>query len=287
MHLPIHRSILHRSILFVLVLVLSIFPSACAAPAAPATPTIPPTAAATATPVPTSTNTPTPLPTDTPTATASPTVTATHDLKATLAVEKTATQVALNEKVKPILADYGVDANLGQVVWADESAYELDGTGYAQGFFTRIDEAGVLSDFVIQSDITWKTSGGLAGCGFLLRAPEDWNVNDGNFYSLELLRLKGAPKWFVNYYEKGFWQYAFPSRAGVISRNLKDDNMNINTVAIHVVGDAFTVYVNGVKEKTVTNNKITAGKVAFLVTQESGTSYCMFTNTWVWAYNPD
>jgi len=52
-----------------------------------------------------------------------------------------------------------------------------------------------------------------------------------------------------------------------------------------VRGDKFTVYINGVKERTVENNKIAEGRLAFEVVQDSGTSYCLFENGWVWEYD--
>ncbi len=244
-----------------------------------------PTVISSDTPVPTSTATATLIPTDTPVPTPTVTRTATPDSRATLAAAQTATQAAIDNRVNAELVEYGIDPSLGQVVWAYEDAVELDGGGYATGFYQKIEDLGVLEDFVVQSEITWNTSGALAGCGFIFRAPDDWDLDIGDWYEFYMLRVQYAPVWFLDYWKDGRWEYSMPGWSGVESGNIEDENDSKNILTLDVVGDTFTVYINGVKERAVQNDKVTEGCLAFQVVQNSGTSYCKFENTWVWAYN--
>ena len=183
------------------------------------------------------------------------------------------------------LTKYGIDPTLGHVAWVMKEPVILDGSGYAMGFFEPIKELGVVKDFVVQSEVTWDTSGGLSGCGYVFRAPDDWDMKIGDFYTYEMIRLQYSPTWFINYFKDGRWNYALPNRDGVSSANILDTKLSKNLVTLDVHGDSFTLYINGVKERTIQNNKITEGGLAFEVTQEFGTSYCKFENGWVWEYD--
>lgn len=256
-------------------------PSA-AAPAPSATPA-PTKAPAT----PTSTVTPTPLPSHTPTQTRTPT----PDLKATVFAKNAASQTAIAkqdqarlEQIDADLKTMGIDPGKGSLVWTLRTPVELDGTGYATGYFKPITGVDVVKDFVIQTDVTWNTSGALSGCGLLFRAPDDFDVKIGDFYIFDMLRVQYAPAWVIGYYKDGRYEYSLPGLSGVTSDNIEDENDTQNTVTLDVRGDTFTVYINGVKERSIQNNKIAEGRVAFEVTQESGTSYCKFENAWLWEY---
>jgi hypothetical protein len=245
----------------------------------------PPSPVPTDTPERTATRTPTPAPTDTPVPTATRTPTATPNRTATQAVKQTATQAAVDARVSAELEKLGLDPSLGHVTWVMEQPYELDGSGYATGWYQSIEELGVLKDFVVQTEITWDTSGALAGCGYIFRGPEDWDTDIGDFYEFEIIRLQFAPAWFIHYFKDGRWEYALPGQNGVSSANLEDEKFNRNVVTLDVRGDTFTVYINGVKERSIQNNKIGEGRLAFVVVQNSGTSYCKFEKGWVWAYD--
>lgn len=265
-----------------LILALSLVLGGCAPQQAPAdTPT--PSPAPTDTPQPTSTFTP--VPTETPTATPTVTRTATPDRKATQAARQTATQEAANEMVAKELEKLGIDPSLGHVSWVMKEPVELDGGGYSMGWFNPILEVGVLKDFVIQSEVTWNTSGALAGCAYLFRAPEDWDMKTGDSYDLVMLRNKYDPVWSIDYFKDGRWEYSLPSFEGVHSANINDEEFSKNVLTLDARGENFTIYINGVKERTIQNNKITEGSIAFEVVQNSGSSYCMFENGWIWEYD--
>jgi hypothetical protein len=237
------------------------------------------------TPVPTSTATPTPTDTPTPTSTPTRTPTATPNRKETQAAVRTATQAAVDEMVGAELEKYGIDPSIGHVAWTMEEPVELDGSGYAMGWYQPIEELGVLKDFVIQTEIIWDTSSGLAGCGYIFRARADWDLAIGDYYEFYMMRLQNAPIWFFDYYEDGRWMYTLPNRGGSFSSKILDGKMSKNTLTIDARGETFTIYINGVKDRVVRNNKLTEGRIAFEVIQESGSSYCKFTKGWVWAYD--
>ncbi len=271
-----------------LVVAFSLVLTGCGGSLAAQAPTEPPPSPVPSdTPAPTSTSTSTPTPTETPlpTATATRTPTATPNRIATRDARETATQAAIDAMVNAELEKLGIDPSLGHVAWVMEEPYELDGGGYAMGWFQPIEELGVLKDFVFQSTVTWNTSGGLAGCAYIFRAPEDWDLKVSNFYELLLVRLKYAPVWLFEYYENGRYKYGFPTGKGVVSDNIDDENWSKNVVTLEVRGNSFTPYINGVKERTVTNEKVSEGRLAFEVVQNSGTSYCLFEKGWVWVYD--
>lgn len=287
----INRCFHHAQKILLTVLVLSLLATGCA----PASSTeaavteVQATETATASPVPSNTPLPTqtdtPVPTSTSTATVTATASSTPDRTATLSVKQTATQAAMDEKVGAELAKYNIDPSQGHVTWMESEAIELDGSGYSMGWYLPLDDVGMLKDFVVQSDITWKTSTGFAGCSYIFRAPDDWDLKIGDFYRFVFIRLQYAPVWFMYYYKDGLWQYTLPGQSGVTSKNLLDDNMSKNTITLDARGDTFTVYINGVKERAVQNNRISEGRLAFEVIQESGASYCKFENSWVWEYD--
>jgi hypothetical protein len=243
------------------------------------------TVAPTKTPVPSNTPLPTSTSTPVPTATATVTRTATPNHTATAAVQQTATQSAVNEVVNSDLTKYGIDPSLGHVAWTMDEPVVLDGGGYGQGYYQSIKELGVLKDFVVQTKVTWDTSGALAGCAYIFRAPEDWSLEVGDFYELTTIRVQYAPVWLIAYYKDGHYQYSIPGGAGVHSKNLVDTKMSENIVTMDAHGDQFTIYINGVKERTVQNNKVDEGRLAFEVIQNSGSSYCKFSYGWVWVYD--
>lgn len=245
-----------------------------------ATPTaVPPTH----TPAPT--NTATEVPTETPTATPTIVPTATVDRKATQAAKATATQAAIDELVNADLFKYGIDPTLGHVAWIMDEPVILAGDQYATSFYEEIEDIGVVKDFVFQSEIIWDTSGGLSGCGYIFRAPEDWDLQNGNFYTLNIMRLQYNPLWYMSYYEYGYWQYALPSSQGMASSAIEDEKMSKNTLTLQAQGQTFTVFINGVKQQVIENSKLVEGGIAFTMDQESGTSYCEFDKGWLWVFD--
>lgn len=277
-----HRSF-HISLLLAVVIVLSLVLAGCSGGKQVAGVEATATSAPTNTPAPT--NTATAVPTDTPTSTPTVVPTATIDRKATQAAKATATQAAINEMVNGELTKYGIDPTLGHVAWVMEEPVILAGDQYATSFYQEIEEIGVVKDFVFQTEITWDTSSGLAGCGYIFRAPDDWDLEIGNFYILDIMRLQYNPLWYISYFEDGYWQYALPSRQGMPSSSIEDEKMSKNILTLQAQGSTFTIFINGVKQQVVENNKVVEGGIALQVSQESGTSYCEFDKGWLWVFD--
>jgi len=249
-----------------------------------ADPTAIPTEAASATPAPTATPEPTatpsptetPLPTDTPV----PTATATPDLKATAAVEATQTAQAALELVQKDLELLGYSTDTGSLGWLQSDPERIRLTGYNQRNYTPFADELEASDFVLKTDITWESTGGLALCGFMFRAEPDFER--GGQYIMKTLRLSGLPAWAIMYAE-----------FGLIKRNISDvltaeaidqDNGGTNTYLLAVEGEKFVLYINGTRIGQFFDygKNRTEGLFAFFGQQESGETTCTFSNSWVW-----
>jgi hypothetical protein len=250
--------------------------SACApAPAttqvAP-TNTVPPPATATQTPAPT--DTPTPAPTDTPTSTPTP------DLTATSAAQATATVEAALAKIKPELEKVNLHAEDGQLVWVSSEETDLSVSTYDAVDYKAIDDAGSLKDFVIHADIGWDSTSGLAGCGLIFRADDDFK--NGGQYQLLLIRLQSAPIWAVDFMKFGKVQFPLNENNG-FSNAIIDEPNSVNKITLVARGQNIFTYINGEKMVQLESSKQMEGKVGFLIEQESGKTECTFNNSWVYS----
>jgi hypothetical protein len=224
-------------------------------PTAPASPVAP-------------TATETPLP---PTATPSPT----PDVAATAAANATATGAPMVAKIDSELKRYNLSTDQGHLGWLhapytvslDSYLEEDDHTDYPDV---------TASDYVMQADITWDTTSGVAGCGFIMRAAP--NIDHGDSYRLYLIRL--GPLWDIEYYKQGKFyanltgfRDALPLDGGVYSTN---------TVTVVVQGIKLAIYANGEEMDTIADTRLSRGQVAFITWQESGRTTCTFENGWLW-----
>lgn len=146
--------------------------------------------------------------------------------------------------VAPILAElslYGVDPSKGRAGWIHPPV-TLDIQGYLQYDYANYFIATVASDFVVSADITWDTSYGTSGCGFVLRS--DGNEDALNQYLAIATRggngrvifssmVKGDVKNVIDHYAYGRdpqfdWQNGTTNRITVVAR-----------------GGSFTIFTNG------------------------------------------
>ena len=248
--------------------------SACGAtpgsPTAAPAPTLAPAdtlAPATASPVP-------------PTATASPippteTPMPTPDAAATAAAEATAAMAPILEGIDRDLQKYGFSTEVGRLGWAHDPI-TIEPDGYWEDEI-RMDYPDVTaSDFVLQADITWSTTTGLASCGFVVRADSDFEHGDS--YRLYLIRL--GPLWDLELFKAGQF---YSNASGLRDALALDDELDsTNRVAFIAQGSKFAVYANGQDQGTVTDTRLTSGAAAFLGDQESGRTTCTFENAWLW-----
>jgi hypothetical protein len=244
------------------------------------TATMPPTPVPpTATALPTATYTP--VPTDTPTATPTASPSPTLDLKATEAANKAATAEAAKAAFASVLKEFDVDASTGRLVWADTSDVKQEVTAYLETANYVIKDAGQLDNFVMQSEIKWKTSGALSLCGFTFSAEDD--LNTGAYDQIMLMRLQYNPLWTIWRWDNGQFQYHL-ANDWQESRDIHDENDSKNVLTLVVKGKDITVYINGDKQsRKMEDTKAKKGWLALSTYQESGKTTCTFTNTWIWS----
>ncbi len=230
--------------------------------------------------------TPTPLPTATateaPTSTPTPSPTPTVDHAAAASARATASSESANELVRADLEEYGVDPADGKAVWVQKRPVRLKLSSYMETSDSIIDEVGSLSDFVIQSDITWETSGALSLCGITFRAEDDFSMGvQDRFF---MMRLQFNPGWTIWRWEYGRFQ-SFVSGDWLASRDIHDKNGSTNVVALVVKGKEIRIFLNHDEQHKMEEPKLVEGLVAFSAFQESGKTTCEFENSWIWAFN--
>lgn len=274
------RSIL--SLFFLLALLSGLFLTACGGAAgtlpAPTETPVPPTSTSEPTATPEPSATATTAPTETPTAVPSPT----EDRAARGAMKKTATAGELNAKVIPDLEEYGVNPDDGHVVWASEKAIQLDLKSYLENKNHVLEEVGSVTDFVIQSDVTWETSGALSLCGITFHAGED--IDQGAQNRFFIMRLQFDPSWTIWQWEYGQFQ-SFLTGGWSSSRDIHDENGDKNTLGLVVRGKDIDIYINHDHQRRVEDAKLKEGLLALSANQESGSTKCRFMNTWVWVFD--
>jgi hypothetical protein len=245
---------------------------------------------ATETPLPTATqtNTPSPSPTIThtpePSPTATATITATPDSTGTAVAKTTATARLILDYMQADLEDYDITLDSGYLAWFSNKSPVINLQTYGEERYQLLEGLAPLGDFLLQSEINWDTSTGLAGCGFILRSADD--VDRGEQYRFAMMRLENMPGWDIEYHNYGEWQSTITLNNRLqFSNAIHDERKSTNVVAILVKGDQFTVFLNGQEMRTLTNNKLSKGLIAVFGWQESGTSRCEFHNTWVWSFD--
>lgn len=266
--------------------------SGCTLMQTPTPTVVPPTNTAvppTDTPIPTDTPVPTdtPLPTDTPTPTNTatpvptdtPVPTETPDKVATAAAKATEAAAVVMAQIQKDLEPYELTLDEGNLAWFSEKPVELSLTSYNSYNYEFLDSKMVLGNFIVKYDVTWSSTGGLAGCGLYFRADE--NIPDLASYRFATLRFSGLPAWDITYWNyggidhrvTGEWKFS----------NLIDlDQSATNSYMIKMDGDEITVYTNGGRLGTFYSTKKLDGRIAFTVLQESGETTCEFDNAWVW-----
>lgn len=242
---------------------------------------IPPSATSvpsTATPVPpTATSTPEPTDTPEPTATATPT----PDKTATAQAEATRTAEVFIAAIGKELETVGLSTDTGYLLWAQDEPVEIALDSYGQTLYEPFGNDQSASNFVLKTDITWESTGGLAVCGFIFRS--DKNIEEGKQYQYRMLRLSGLPAWVIAFFQYG----EFSKDISQIRTNgsINQDQGSTNKLILIAEGEMFTLYINDVRVGSFydySKNKLD-GNFAFLATHESGETTCTFADTWIWA----
>jgi hypothetical protein len=262
----------------VVLMVVLLFQVACAVSAPAATPTLPPADTATAVP-PSSTPEPTPTATLVPSATpVPPTATATPDAAATEAAQATEAAEEVIALVQPDLEDLGFSTDQGHLGFylPDEFSYTTD--SYNGAVLEAITDQS-FDNYVLQTDVTWTSEGGLAGCFIGFRSEED--VVDGAQYRFYMMRLQNAPMWDMEYWKNDAWQVTLTGDVK-FSGSMDDSNDGHNTITLVVNGNDIIPYINGDKHFQVNTQKLSDGIISLGVFQNSGETTCTYTNTWLW-----
>ncbi len=231
------------------------------------------------TPLPTPSNTPEPIPTGTPEPSPTPsrTHTATPDLAATAAFESTQAEAEILEQVGAVLQGYGISTDEGRLGWFGIEPMELAVQNFGTIIYEPVAEMQAFDDILLNVDITWDSSSGLAGCGVIFRSEPD--LRDGEQYMLRTLRLSGLPAWSVEHWDFGEIVTTLrvePNAAILIGPG------SVNNFVLLLDGSTLTLYANGVRLTGLTVNRRAAGRIAFLAWQESGVTTCLFENAWIW-----
>ncbi len=245
--------------------------AACtAAPSPPPTEEVVPTLAPpTDTPLPT--NTPAPTPTDTPVPTETP------DRTATISARETGTLEAELNQYLTRLEKFGFDRESGRMIYQGEPTIYLTVDSYQEDKLETI-IADPIKDFVLQAEIEWNSTSGLAGCGIIFRAEED--LERGANYQWVMMRLSGAPAWDIEYFRYGEFQYGLmPAQ---FTAALDERQGAVNRITLIAQGDTFKTYINTTPGMDASDKKLSEGQIALLAWQESGKTTCTFRNVWVW-----
>lgn len=264
---------------FLLLVVLSVWITSCQpgmlAAFAPS-PTPEPTATSTPTNTPAPTDTPTPTPTDTPEPTA--TATATPNRTATAQAKLTATAQSALAEIEPELKKYDLSTDGGYLGWLHDPV-DINLNTYLEERYDTDYPDTVVGDFVFYTEMTWNTTTGLAGCGFIIRSEEDFER--GKQYRVFMIRLQGLPLWDIEYYNLGRFQKSVTGE--ILSTGaLFTDQGSKNRITIVVQGNKIATYANGERMGVFTDSKLTEGRIAFFASQESGETTCHFENSWLW-----
>ena len=133
------------------------------------------TATSTSTPVPTETTTPTETRAPTKTPTATPNRTATAEVRATQAAED------ILVEIQKVLEQIKVPTENGNLAWFQEEPIEVSIDQYRNG--SIVDPELTFGDFVLKTDVTWDSTGGLAGCGIVFRSEPNFEMGNNMHFN--------------------------------------------------------------------------------------------------------
>ena len=134
-----------------------------------------------------------------------------------------------------------------------------------------------ITDFVLSTDITFGSA-------------DDNNLYCGVFYHATFPQSNAitafftrSRKFYVYIAKNNSFKDTTPILDGVDSPSISDGDLN--RITLIVVGDAATLYVNGVQEQTWTDQTFSSGQVGYVIvnTSKDPSLECDFANTLVWS----
>jgi hypothetical protein len=168
-------------------------------------------------------------------------------------------QSATATAVAPLIAElpaYGVDPSDGYMAWIHPPV-TLDIQGYLQYDYANYFIGTTATDFVISADITWDTSYGTSGCGFVLRS--DGNEDALNQY-LAIATRGGNGRVIFSSMVEGEVENAIDHYAYGKDPLFDWQNGTTNRITVVARGEIFSIYTNGTKV-----GEVAAGKPPVLV----------------------
>jgi hypothetical protein len=195
-------------------------------------------------------------------------------------VRATETAAPLIASIGRELEKYNLSTDGGYLAWA-EGTFDIQTDTYGETRVYSPYEDIYVSDFVLQTDVTWETQTGFAGCGIIFRSNGD--LLKAPQYQMLFIRLQGFPLWDFEYYKNGKFQSSLLPNGALSTGALDDAQGSTNQITLVVQDTKMTAYGNGDRMSTAIDGRVKEGAVGFLATQESGETICTFENTWVWA----
>ena len=153
-------------------------------------------------------------------------------------------------------------------------------TTYQEELMPPLAENLVADDFILKTDITWESTGGLVTCGFNFRAEP--NFEEGKQYRFEMFRLSGLPAFWISYLRYGFYEQDLAPWD--TSSAINQDQGATNEVILFAEDGKFTLYINDqrIGQFFDYSEKLVDGYLSYYAWQESGESTCQFDKTWIW-----
>ncbi len=168
---------------------------------------------------------------------------ATQAAAAGISAEAAAATATAEAPIRAELPTYGIDPNNGHVGWIHPPA-ALSVTGYLQYDYVNQFIGTVAQNFVVSVDVTWDTTGGLAGCGLVLRS--DGNKDALNQYMVIATRGANGHVLFSSMVN-GKIHNTIDNYANGLDPNFNAQNGATNRITIVGRGNTFGIYTNGVQ----------------------------------------
>ena len=190
---------------------------------------------------------------------------ATQSSQAIAATQSAANQLSVEAQsatataVAPFITElptYGVDPSDGYMAWVHPPV-TLDIQGYLQYDYANYFIGTTATDFVVSADITWDTSYGTSGCGFVLRS--DGNEEALNQY-LAIATRGGNGRVIFSSMVEGEVENVIDNYAYGKDPLFDWQNGTTNRITVVARGEIFSIYTNGTKV-----GEIAAGKPPVLV----------------------
>jgi hypothetical protein len=180
-------------------------------------------------------------------------------------------------EIQKVLEQIGVPTENGNLAWFQEDTIEARINDYQTA--SLVDPELEFADFVLKTDVTWNSTGGLAGCGIIFRSEPNFQM--GEQYVFFMQRLSGLPLWDIERYKFGQLKSVLTGRVKA-NQAIREEQGSTNEIILVAQGNLITVYANQIRLSRVNDSRLSEGALAFVAFQNSGETTCQFDNTWVW-----